>query len=378
MKKFLKITGIVLGILLLLIGGFAAFVYYRINNIKDTHDLQTRVDELCNKYVAEGKAPGLFVGIVQGDKVYVKGYGLTDKDNGAAPDSNTIFEIGSISKVFTTEIVQRLTEEGQMNWDDNIAKYMPQQEHLPKNDSTTLRHLASHTSGYPRLPEMWFGKLEENECDPYSVLTMNDLYTYLSTNTDKKAPSPDNYEYSNLGAGILGHIAEWKTGKTYETLLQEYICNPLGMNNTSLQVKDSTRFATGYDEKGKKTCHWAFPILYSAGAIRSTGADMLRFLKANMGYNGALSTSFKKTHEDVTDMMGGSVGLGWHIDKAGGIMHKMERIVWHNGGTGGFRSHIAFVPGTNKGMILLANGIHEDFDELAMQIMFRTGNISLK
>jgi CubicO group peptidase (beta-lactamase class C family) len=367
MKRFLKIFCIVIGIIVVAIALFVAYAYYKIKNIKDTHDLQARVDKICTKYVSQGKAAGLFVGIVQGDTVYMQCYGVIDKDSKIKPDSSTVFEIGSLTKVFTAEITQLLVDQKMLSWDDNIAKYLPQNVRLPANDNTTLMNLVSHTSGFPRVPEVWFKKLELDTCNPYSKLALGDLYDYLNIYTDKKAPSLKSYEYSNLGAGLLGHILEWRTGKTYETLIQEYVCAPLQMTHTSTTIVDSTKFATGYDEKGNKTCHWTFPILTGCGAIRSTGEDMLKFLKANMGNNSTVSRSFLKTQTEVAAIPGGAVGYGWHIDKMNGILFGIPEIVWHNGGTGGFRTYMAFVPGTHRGIIVMANQTNDEFDELAIE-----------
>ncbi|MBL7720119.1 MAG: serine hydrolase [Flavipsychrobacter sp.] len=375
MKRFLKITGIVVGVIVLLIAVLTGYAYYKMKSVKDTHDLQDKVAAACNKYIKEGKAPGIFVGIIQGDRVYMHGYGVMDKDSKIPVDSTTIFEIGSISKVFTAELTQLLVEKGELNWDDNIIRYLPAEVKW-KDDTTTLKHLATHTSGFPRLPEVWFKKLEQNECDPYTALSINDLFAYLNDPTEKKRPSPENFDYSNVGAGLLGHILEWKMNLSYEQMLQEMILHPLGMLHTSAIGADSAMFATGYNEQGNKTCHWNFPILYSAGSIRSSGADMMRFLAANMKNSSPLSASFTMTHKQAVKEA--PIALGWHIDMLSGIFARIANITWHNGGTGGFRSYIGFVPGKDRGVIVMANQSDECFDEMAVDIMVDAATVSLK
>lgn len=378
MRRLLKIAAITILVILAACAVFVGYAYYQARNITDTKNLQDIVDKLCTKYISEGKATGLFIGIIQGDRTYVKGYGLIDKEHKTVPDSNTLFEMGSVSKIFTSEIVQLLVEKRQLNWDDDIVEHLPHGVALPLKDGTKLLHLASHTSGFPRLPEAWFPKLESDQCDPYSSLSMQDLYSYLNNCTNKKRPAMGNYNYSNFGAGLLGHIAEWKTGKDYETLLQENICRPLGMPNTSCKVTVNTRFATGYDEQGKKTCHWSFPIIHGAGAVKSDGADMLRFLKANMDNNTTISASLMKTQYEVAKIPGGAVGYGWHIDKMNGAFCGVHEILWHNGGTGGFRTYIGFVRGTNRGIVVLSNGVNSGFDKLAVHLILKTALISLR
>lgn len=378
MKRFLKITGIVIGSILLILIGVVIYGYYKIKSFKDTHDLQAHVDSMCNKYIDKGKTPGLWVGIVQGNNVYMQGYGFADNERRIKPDSSTIFEIGSITKVFTAEMAQLLAEQGQLNWSDDIRQYLPAEVKLPVQDSTTLQHLASHTSGFPRLPEMWFAKLDSNPCNPYSSLTVQDLYNYLNNSKDKKQASPKAYDYSNLGAGLLGHILEWKTGKTYEALLQEFICRPLGMTHTSVITTDTTVFAAPYDERGKRTCHWDFPVIYGCGAIKSTGADMVRFLAANMNNPAPLGKSFAKTQQQVAKIPGGGIGYGWHIDKMNGAFFGVDKIIWHNGGTGGFRTYMGFDPATNRGIVVLSNQANDALDELAIKLLIKTVKISLK
>jgi len=374
MKKILKITGLVfLGIIVIVLA-LAGYAWYKLRHIKDTHDLAKQVDKACNAHITKGQSAGLFVGIIQGDTVYAMGYGVVDKLTGAKPDSKTIFEIGSISKVFTSLMTEKLAEQGVLHWQDNIIQYMPANVKLYKNDTTTLENLSTHTSGFPRLPERWFPILERNTCDPYSPLTMQDLEHYLDSCTDKKRPTKDA-DYSNVGAGLLGHILEWRTGKTYEQLLQELICQPLNMHHTSLLAADSATFATGYDEHGRKTCHWRLPILYGAGAIKSNGADMLRFLAAQM--NAADGSAFKRAQQQVVEMPGGGVGHGWHMDAFSGTIAGLPPMVWHNGATGGFHSYIAFIPGTRRGIVLLANQADEGLDALGTRLLLKAAKISL-
>lgn len=375
MKRVLKITGIVVLSLIVVVLALAGYGWYKLNHVKDTHDLAKQVETECNNHIAKVRSAGLFVGIIQGDTIFAAGYGVADKATGMRPDSNTIFEIGSITKVFTSLIAEKLAEQGQLHWQDNIAQYMPDNVKLYVNDTTTLENLATHTSGFPRLPERWFPILERDTCDPYSLLTISDLFQYLDSCTDKKRPSKDGYDYSNVGAGLLGHILEWKTGKTYQALLQEYICEPLNMHRTSLSMADTGVIAAGYDEHGKKTCHWRMPILYGAGAIKSTGADMLRFLAANI--HATDGSFYKKAQQQVVEIPGGGIGHGWHIDTFSGNIAGLPAVVWHNGGTGGFRSYIGLLPGTGRGVVILTNQADEKLDAFAIRLLMKAGKISL-
>ena len=106
---------------------------------------------------------------------------------------------------------------------------------------------------------------------------------------------------------------------------------------------------------------------------------MLKFLKANIGGDSRLSPAFAKTHKQVADIGGDGIAKGWHIDKLHGVLILLDNITWHNGGTGGFRSYIAFAPDRKRGVVVLANQASEsDFDEMAIRIMVKAASISLR
>jgi len=376
--KALKIVGLIVLTLVALLTAVLGYAWYRLSNQKDTHNLQELVDKACNDYITEGNAPGLCVGIVKGGKLYIKGYGQTGNSIGGPPTAETIFEIGSITKVFTTSLAQLAVDQGEINWTDDIRKFLPENVSLPDSESITLHHLATHTSGFPRLPSSWLSEnVITNDCDPYSTLTAQHLHNYLATTNDRTPPSKASYEYSNIGMGLLGHILEWKTGRSYEDLLQQMICQPLQLTNTSLKVADTSLFATGHNEEGKQTCHWHFPIIPGAGAIRSNMSDMIRFLQANMEDSHPLSSSFKKLHQKKENATRGAIGYGWHIDDLSPRIFGEKEIIWHNGGTGGFSSYIGFIPG-KAGVVLLANQYNPKLDELALKLLARASKVSLK
>lgn len=349
----IKIIGILLLVIIAGIIALWSYARYRINHAKDTHNLAEKIDKNCNELIIKNEVTGFAVGVVKGNDHYIKGYGWADKERRIPIDSNTIFEIGSISKVFTTSLTEILAQRNEMDWNVSINKYLPAGLQDEKYNNTTLLHLATHTSGFPRLPEYLLSKMKD-DCNPYALLTMDDLCQYLKNPADKKVPDTDNYDYSNIGNGLLAHILEWKTGKSYEKLLEEEITGKLDMHATGLAVKDSSNFAIGYDSQKNKTCHWDLPILYGAGAIRSTMADMVKFAKANLR-DTHLSDTFKRTHKQVYKMSGGGIGKGWHIDKEMNILLGIGEVVWHNGGTGGFSSYIGLLPEDNVAVIILAN-----------------------
>jgi CubicO group peptidase (beta-lactamase class C family) len=188
--------------------------------------------------------------------------------------------------------------------------------------------------------------------DPYADYTVEDMYEFISGYTLTRDIG-EKYEYSNLGMGLLGHILGLNAGMGYEELMTERICEVLGMESTVLTFTEELRerLARGHNSAGEVP-NWDIPTLAGAGAIRSTARDMLTFLGANMGIERTLlSDAMDMTHEGRVeagkDM---KVGLAWHIRDNG-----QTRIVWHNGGTGGYRSFCGFIKKEKIGVVVLSN-----------------------
>jgi CubicO group peptidase (beta-lactamase class C family) len=379
MKKFFKIAGIILLSIFIIGIGIFGYARYKLNNIVDTKNLQDLVDKNSEKLINDKKVIGFSLGLIKNNEIYIASYGFANLESKIKVDSTTIFEIGSISKIFTTEIAQILVERNVISWQDDIIKYYPK-EFIPKmNDKTKLLHLATHTSGFESIPKFFENKMSESDCNPYQKLNINHLYQYIKNPIGKTKPDITKSEYSNLGNGLLGHILEWRTNNSYEDLLQNEICNKLNMKNTSLKVRDFKKFATGYDDYRKETCYWELPILYSAGAIRSNITDMVKFTKANLN-NSCLNKTFKETQKKVYKTSGGGIGKGWQIDSETNLITGVGEITWHNGGTGGFSSYVGMVPDKNIGIVLLANqgDVNFEIEILARKILLLAQKVSME
>lgn len=385
LKKFFKVAALVILAVLIAAAGFFGYKYYKIKNTKDTRDLQARVDELSQKLIDEKQTVGLVVGVIQGDKWYVQGYGSVNKHSQVTPDSSSIFEIGSITKVFTASLAELLVEKRMMNWGDNIQLYLPSSVKIPNHDNTTLKHLASHTSGFPNVPDTFLKAIKE-PCNPYKNITYEGVYSYLFQCTGKKKADFKNAEYSNFGFGLLGIIMELRTGKNFETLVSENICHPLGMNHTSIRIADAdtSKFLTGFDEDGNPACHWDIPVLSGAGALRSNMADMMKFLRANLFNTTTLSDSFSKTQQKIASTFAAGFAYGWQVgygramDYVSCLLFGINKIIWKNGGTGGFRTYIGFDNEHKIGVIVMANQETDAVDALAISILTKAELISLK
>lgn len=271
----------------------------------------------------------------------------------AALDGNTVFEIGSVSKVFTTAILADMVRRGEVKLDDPIAKFLPSTVHVPSRagKQITLVDLATQTSGLPRLP----GNLKPaSMVNPYADYTVQQMYDFLSS-YQLSRDIGSQFEYSNLGVGLLGHVLALRAGKSYEALVTERILQPLGMRDTRITLTPSQKahLAVGHDDAGKPVGNWDLPTLAGAGALRSTGNDMARFLAANLDSTlGPAALDLAAAHSPLrnTDTPQMRIGLAWLTLNQFG-----NPLVWHNGQTGGYHSYIGIDRFNNRGVVILAN-----------------------
>src|SRR5688572_12007119 len=194
-------------------------------------------------------------------------------EKAGAVDGDTIFEIGSITKAFTGQLLAEAVSRNEVTLDDSITNFLPASVKTPERNGRQIKllDLATHSSALSRLPDNLVPKDAEN---PYADYTVKQMYDSLS---DFK-PARDigsEYEYSNLGAGLLGHVLALKAGTNYEALVLERICQPLGMTNTSITLSAAVqkRLAPGHDASGAPAKNWDLPTLAGAGALRSTVND---------------------------------------------------------------------------------------------------------
>ena len=181
----------------------------------------------------------------------------------------------------------------------------------------------------------------KDEADPFADYTVDRMYAFLSS-YQLPRDIGSKYEYSNLGVGLLGHALALRAGKSYEDLVTERILRPLGMNDTRITLSPSmkSRLTPGHSPTGSVVANWDLPTLAGAGALRSTANDLLKFLAANLDSNSApLGRVLAITHVDRRDVDGVRmrIGLNWHI-----LNTSERRLIWHNGGTGGYRTFIGF------------------------------------
>jgi CubicO group peptidase (beta-lactamase class C family) len=269
-------------------------------------------------------------------------------------DGRTEFEIGSTTKVFTALLLAEMVRRGEVALTDPAAKFAPPTSRIPARGTQqiTLADLATHTSGLPRLPTNFQPKDPEN---PYADFGVTQLYEFLST-YQLPRDIGQQYEYSNLGAGLLGHVLALRAKTTYELALTSRVLTPLGLRDTriTLTPEQSVRLAVGHGPGGAPAASWDLNAMAGAGALRSTTDDMLTFLEANLAPSPRrLGPAIAQTHvtRHSADGKDQSIALGWHIRKT-----PTSEITWHNGATGGYHVFMGFNKAKAIAVVVLHNG----------------------
>jgi serine-type D-Ala-D-Ala carboxypeptidase/endopeptidase len=320
--------------------------------------------------IANGQLVGVVVGYVDGTDTVIRGFGVASKETGKPPAADTVFEIGSITKTFTAAVLAEEVLGGKVKLTDPVQKYLPGGVALAQvgERPIELGDIATQRSGLPRMPASF---APANPADPYADFGDKKLWEAVSTVKPARAPGAA-YEYSNFGFGLLGEILSRETGMPYRDLVKTRIFVPLSMTSTDTVLTDALerRSAQGYGPGGMPAHHWAFDAFAGAGAINSTVADMLAYLRANMTASAAASSStlsraLAMAHELRADMSPEAktqIGLAWMTTPASGAR-------WHNGGTGGFMSFIGFTDDGKRGVVILSNQGFRPVDQIGFHLL---------
>jgi CubicO group peptidase (beta-lactamase class C family) len=274
--------------------------------------------------------------------------------------ADTEFEIGSVTKTFTSLLLADMVVRKEAALDDPVTKFLPEAKGLA---GATLGELATHTSGLPRLPKNMTAR---DPTDPYADYDAAKLLAFLSGSPLQRGPGSE-YEYSNLGAGVLGYALTWRSGG-YEKVLRERVLAPLAMRDTAITLSPAQRerFAAGYDRLLQPASAWNLATLAGAGGLRSTPSDMAKYLKAAIDPStSALAAAFALAETPAASGPAPTVrvALAWHVSAREG-----RTIVWHNGQTGGYAAMMAFNPATGEGAAVLSNA-SISVDDLALHMI---------
>ena len=315
--------------------------------------LPERVEKAVQERVAAGSYRTLVFGVVDGDQSEVVAFGKLD--DGKAPDRDTVYEIGSITKTFTATLLAKAALSRRVTLDTAVAQLLPDFK-IPSRSGKeiALGHLAMQYSGLPRLPSNFEPKDPSN---PYADYDATKLKAFLAGYELPRDPGAA-YEYSNLGFGLLGYALAQSNHTTYPAMTETEILKPLDMTMSGTEVTGAmrARLAPGHVDTGDAASNWDFDALAGAGAIRSTANDMLRYLKANMGIDQSpLTAAMKLAQQPRREIGKMRIGLAWMTTEKG--------IVWHSGMTGGYSSFIGFTADGRRGVVILTDTA-EDADDL--------------
>jgi D-alanyl-D-alanine-carboxypeptidase/D-alanyl-D-alanine-endopeptidase len=301
------------------------------------------------------KHVGIALGVWSDGEEWTFGRGRLGRQRPESPRPDTIFEIGSVTKVFTATVLADMVEEGLVALDDPVQRYLPEGVELPvRGRPVTLGDLATQTSGLTRLPPGFVRRSLRQRSNPFAGYTESDLRRATSRARLRSNPG-EKLRYSNFGFGLLGHVLARRADRSFEQLVLERVGEPLALADTRVSIprEACARFASGHDRRGREVPHWDLAALAGAGGLRSTVADLLRFLELQLQPPPTrLGRAARATHEPRVRRGKLAQCLGWARLPLRGSSHQ---LLWHNGGTGGFRSFVGFVEELHVGVAVLSN-----------------------
>ncbi len=327
------------------------------------HELPPAIATQAQDRIDKGYHLGTIIGVVDqyGPRYY--GFGSMSVTNSKTPDQQSIFEIGSIAKVFTASLLAEMDQSGDIQISAPLETILPDFAETAQHAgrSITLENLATHTAGLPRNPT----NTDDNDDDRYKNYTAADLTDFLASYRITHEMS--GFYYSNAGTLVLEHAIETKANTTYEELLQTRVLAPLGMTNTYFHVpaEKQTHVVTGFRE-GKETTAVDVGNFPAMGGILTTAEDMLTFLGAHLGLDQAPSfPAAKKTHFVRFKNQNHAMGLAWSIQTS---EHSGKTIHYHKGGTNGFVSFAGINLEDQIGVVVLVNG-RNWFSDMGFKIL---------
>ncbi len=344
------------------------FSFTLISHAQEKFKYEAKLKELAAPYIENKVFQSAMVGVVLDGKSWFLPLGKLSASNESAPNQDTLYEIGSITKVFTATLLADAVEnQKSMKLDQTIADVLPELARLNQEvaSKVTLKHLAQHMSGLPRMPDNIMPKDPNN---PFADYDRKLLHEYFSTAKLSQEPGIKN-DYSNLGVGLLGDILSANANTSYEQLLKDRILKPLSMSSTlvSVDAVAKQKLAPPTNSALVQDHAWDFDALAGAGAIRSSAGDMVKFLQANLNPPNNEIGKALELAQDISLPASdehAAMGLCWMI-AADGSTH------WHNGQTGGYHSMVLFNRPFKAGLVFLCNTATMDVDQLA-ENMFQT------
>jgi len=354
-------------------------------------DIKDEVDRLAQPLIEKGEVASLAVGVLTPDgTVRTFGYGDIARHNKQRPAGDTIFEIGSITKLFVASTLAVLVEEGRLSYNDTVRSILPPEVKMSAEvGNLTLYDLVTHRSGIPRHPHtlrQWNYLMDYfvTGKNPYRFITRDYLYEFLG---DCRIPprARRGYVYSNLAYGVLGHLMELKTGQSLPELIDEKICRPLNMRDTSFSLNEQqrARLAEGHAgdqpqfiRRNKPLPGWEMgEIMRASGGMYSTTHDLMIFAKSNLGLLGhRLDPLLISTQRPEMKTPEEDVAYGWIINHFGCWS---TSIHYMNGLISGYTAYIGMDTDKRVAVTVLYSNFNWQ-DKVGHNLVLRVGGAASK
>lgn len=322
------------------------------------------IQQNISTWMTQDNIPGVAVAIYYQGHDHFYNFGVANKLTQQHVTKDTIFEVASLTKPITATLLGICVQQEKCHLNNSVTQLIPT---LAKNknaviNQVTLQNLATHTSGLPRMPkELGVNDRAANAEDQL----INNIQTWQPDN-----PIGTHYSYSNIGFGLLGEAVANAEGENYENAIKQYILQPLGMINTEVNVNSNqqNQYAQGYDALGNPASHHVSTPWPGSASLRSTSADLLQYLKANLGVintSNQLSAAMNLTLQPYFQVKPHfAQGLAWQLK----IKHHLN-IINKTGTNAGFNSYVVMLPEQKIAIVVLTNKMGDKPGEIAKKIL---------
>ncbi len=331
-------------------GLFLQMFFVNLARAQDRAQIQEGTERLIydDLSIDFARSPGVILGVIERDSTFIFSYGTVDKSSTRPPNTKDIFEIGSITNIFTARLINILAEKGILKKDISINNFLPDSLHNATAETITLENLLTHTAGLPRVP-LGIGITQTEDNQPYAFFdkkTAGEYFRDLKIEQEKTG----KYNFSHFGYALLEIIVENTTGKTFaEVMHTELLQEKYPHTFFDTKKIKQENFVQGYDKSQAPTPLQRYAAFSSAVGLKSNLTDLLTLLRENI--DGADFDILQEAKYKTEMRKGVYAGEGWHLIKK----KRKPTIYVHTGATSGYRAYMAFVKETRTGVVVLSN-----------------------
>lgn len=332
-------------------------------------DLQSYSNKLANDYLEEKGNTGLMIAVMDGDTISYFSYGSSTQDSMHRIDEHDIFEIGSVTKLFTGVAIRQLISEGKLYDTTRVntilaPEFQIQHEH---GNQITIAQLLSHYSGFPKTP-INFNLKKKDDDNPYQYYTLADLQEYLSLPLENPLWNKE-FQYSHINYALLGLIIESITQMSYKDYIHTLLLDKTGMQETGLELDSAqhTRYVDAYKFNGAATPHWTYGSMEASMALKSSTYDLMQLIRNYYDPKSSIYELLRHSTEVIrkTNIKYVSYAYGWHYYSLG---KRYPVILTHNGGSGGHRCYVGIVAQSKQAVVVLSNSSNSP-DQIGIDIL---------